>query len=392
MIVLEILFWFLILLILHTYLFFPLLIIALSGNKKFRYAYYLPDDPGLPEVSIIMSVHNEEDILDKKILSTLDTNYPSGKIKFLIGSDGSTDQSNEILNQWVKKDARISYYQYSRQGKANVINDLRNKTNSEILILTDARAIFLKSTIYELVKHFKEESIGIVGANIINRNLEKEGIAIQEWTFMSREIQLKTGEGLLWGSAIGVYGACYAVRNRLYRPVPSNFTVDDFFVSLAVLEKGYKAILENGSVVYLDVPGRSKEEFRRRVRISIGNFQNLKRFVVLLSPLKGALSFCFFSHKVIRWLVPFLLILILVLNLLIPRQREIYEWTLAFQILLVLLPLIDAFLRLFNVHSVILRFATHFYTMNLALLVGFFKFIKGVKSNVWKPTRRNQTN
>ena len=147
------------------------------------------------------------------------------------------------------------------------------------LILTDAKVIFALDTIYELVKHFKNNDIGIVGGNILNEKIRKDGISIQEKAFMSREIMMKYQEGLVWANTMGVYGAVYAIRKELMTVIPFTFSVDDFFITMNVIRKKKKVIMELNALTREEVPNEISMEFRRKVRISAGNFQNLCRFI-----------------------------------------------------------------------------------------------------------------
>jgi cellulose synthase/poly-beta-1,6-N-acetylglucosamine synthase-like glycosyltransferase len=205
---------------------------------------------------------------------------------------------------------------------------------------------------------------------------------------MSREIKLKYHEGRAWGTMIGAYGACYSIRNEYFSKIPEGYSVDDFYITMKVLEHGKKCILEMKALGYENVPNRLSEEFRRKIRIASGNFQNLRAFYKLLWPPFTGLAFSFFSHKVLRWLGPFFLLLILISNCVLAFYHPFYRILLIIQGGLIISPFIDFLLRKIGLHIVILRFITHFYSMNLALLAGFLKFIKGTETNVWQPTRR----
>ena len=166
--------------------------------------------------------------------------------------------------------------------------------------------------------------------------------------------------------------------------------MDDFYITMHLLEAGGKTINELDAQCYEDVSNKISEEFRRKVRISIGNFQNLGRYKHLLWPPWTGRAFAFFSHKVLRWMGPFLLLLLLFSSAILGFQTFFFGLLFAGQVLLMLAPIADALLKKLNIHVFLLRFVSHFYLMNLALLIGFFKYIKGVESNVWKPTQRYQ--
>ncbi len=384
----EIIFWVSAVAILQSYIFYPLTVSILSRLRKENdRVLTLQDD--LPFVSIIMAVHNEEKVISEKIQSIYNTGYPEDRFELLVGSDGSSDGTNDILGEIAEGHGSFHFTAFQeRRGKPAVINELREKARGSILIMTDAQVIFTPDTIFELVKHYKNEQIGLVGANIMNKRIDMSGISYQEWSFMSREIRLKYHEGKAWGTMIGAYGACYSIRDEYYTRVPEGYSVDDFYITMKVLEKKKKCILEMKAIGFENVPNRLSEEFRRKIRIATGNFQNLKTFYKLLWPPYTGVAFSFFSHKVLRWLGPFFLLLLLLSNIILALSHPLYRILLLVQGLLIISPIIDFLLRKIGLHIVILRFITHFYSMNLALLAGFLKFIKGTETNVWQPTRR----
>jgi cellulose synthase/poly-beta-1,6-N-acetylglucosamine synthase-like glycosyltransferase len=157
---------------------------------------------------------------------------------------------------------------------------------------------------------------------------------------------------------------------------------------MKVLEKNKKCILEMKAIGRENVPNRLSEEFRRKIRISAGNFQNLMTFFKLVWPPFTGLSFSFFSHKVLRWFGPFFLMLVIATNIILGLEDPFYRMILYIQAIIMLSPIIDYLLRKIGLHIVLLRFITHFYSMNLALLAGFLKFVKGTETNVWQPTKR----
>jgi cellulose synthase/poly-beta-1,6-N-acetylglucosamine synthase-like glycosyltransferase len=383
----EIIFWILITLLFYSYFIFPLIIRIISRYKSKRQTN-LPDLEHFPHVSVIVSVYNEQTHIGEKIQNIIDCDYPSEKIEIIIGSDGSNDGTNEIIANLSETCSFLKPLLFAeRRGKSAVINDCVAVSRGEFLILTDAKATLERNAIKCMLKPFQNPEIGIVGATIINNNASCKGIARQESTFMSQEIKVKYDEGVSFGCCIGIYGACYAIRKELISFVPPHFAVDDFFISMKVLEKKRKVILDLNSVCYENVTSRISEEFRRKVRIGVGNIQNLKVFTHLLFRF-NALSFCFFSHKVIRWLGPFFLLAMLILNAFLWNEGLLYKILMIMQLFSILASVVDFYLKKIHLQIIILRFITHFYTMNLALLVGFLKYIIGVKANVWEPTKR----
>jgi cellulose synthase/poly-beta-1,6-N-acetylglucosamine synthase-like glycosyltransferase len=390
MILIELIFWVSVLLVLHSYAFFPQILKLLAkGKKPNQLVYSAPEE--LPEVAILLAAYNEASVIEEKIRSTFRTTYPRQKISLYIGSDNSTDATNAIVESLKIEFPEIHFYPFaSRTGKIGIINKLAQKALAPVLIFTDANVFFDEHTIFQLVKHFKNPEIGLVGGNILNEAVKSEGISVQEKAYLQRENLIKYQEGVLWGTMIGAFGGCFAMRRRNFVPTPANFIVDDFYLSMKVLEQGQKAINELEAVSYEDVSNQLSEEFRRKVRISTGNFQNLHTFRHLLWPPFTGLAFSFLSHKVIRWYTPFLLLLIFFSNFALLSEGWLYKLTFAGQMILPATILLDWLLKKKNIHVRLFRFITHFYGMNLALLLGWNRYRKGVKTSVWTPTKRNQ--
>lgn len=387
MITWQIIFWTTLLLIMHSYLLYPWILQLLSSKRKENDIFF--DDNELPPVTVIMSVFNEEEVLERKLESILGSNYPAYKLQVLVGSDASTDRTNEILKKYENSHPEVTGILFDeRQGKPGVINRLVEMCTDEFIIMTDAKVIFHSNTVHHLMRNFKNREIGIVGGNIVNESMGRDGVSIQETAFMSREILMKYREGLAWGATIGVYGAIYALRKELYSKVPAGFAVDDFFISMNVLRKKSRAILDINTVTYHKVPNLLSEEYRRKVRIATGNYRNLRYFGrELLTPWKGA-SFAYISHKVIRWLGPFFLLLFAASAILLFGINTFYSYALYATAVIMVLPIFDFLLSKIGIHIVFLRFVRHFITMNIALLHGFLNNLGGINKDVWRPTNR----
>ncbi|MCH7657775.1 MAG: glycosyltransferase [Bacteroidetes bacterium] len=385
-----IIFWTSIFLLLYSYFFYPVLIRFLAGNKQTNHIVY-SDNKDMPGISVIMPVYNEEKVLENKINSIYATSFPAEKMEVIVGSDGSSDRTKEILQELKEKLTNFSYYHSDiRRGKPNVLNQLVLKAKGDILIITDANVLLNESTITGLVKHFKNPEIGLVDSRMMSKGIKKNGISRQESAYISMEVNLKHHEGLVWGTMMGPFGGCFAMRKNLFTPVPKNFLVDDFFLNLNVLKNRKRSINEMEATVSEDVSNILSEEFRRKSRIAAGSFQNLSYYSGLLWPPFTSLSFSFFSHKILRWFGPLLLILIIISNVFIFRKNMIYMYSIYLEGILFVIAIIDLIVSRFNKHIVFFRFVTHFFSMNLALSLGLIKFIKGIKSNVWEPTKRNQ--
>ncbi|GGF25889.1 glycosyltransferase [Hymenobacter cavernae] len=392
-VVAAIVLWLSLLLVAHTYALFPVLLGWLAKGRQPNRNVYAPNGADLPAVDILLAVHNEEQVIEEKIRSTFQTTYPLDRITLYIGSDYSQDQTNTLVERLASTYSGVQFRPfYQRTGKPGVIEALAREATAPVLLLTDANVFFAPDTIYHLVKHFRNPIIGQVGGNIINPEHRREGISGQEKAYLERENQIKYEEGVVWGAMMGAFGGCFAVRRSAYHPAPASFLVDDFYISMAVLRDGYQAINELEAVCYEDVSDRLPEEFRRKARISAGNFQNLSVFRGVLWPPWNGRAFAFWSHKVLRWYTPQLLLLMLLANvvLVVRGTGWFYQLSLLGQLGLPVLVGLDWLLRRVGFHSRILRFITHFYSMNAALLLGWWRYLRGIKTTVWQPTQRFQ--
>ena len=375
-------------LILYTYVIFPAILEILTLIKKNK-EFDSRENFQYPMVSILIAVYNEETVIEQKLESILLSDYPKDKLEIIIGSDSSNDKTAEIVRAYATQYSFIRFYEFpERRGKPSVINDLVSFSSYSLIVLTDANVFFDKQLLQCLVRHFRENKTGLVGANILNIGIKKEGISSQEKSYIERENRIKYREGVLWGCMMGPFGGCYVLRKELFEKIPEGFLVDDFYISMKVLEKNYFCINDLEAVCYEDVPNDIFQEYKRKARISAGNFQNLKMFShFLLRPFTTA-GFCFISHKFLRWMTPFFIILSLISLIILSTVKSIYLILLTGEIILLCAPVFDWIAIKAGVHFRFLRFVSYFSMMNLALLKGFFHFMKGINSGIWTPTKR----
>jgi cellulose synthase/poly-beta-1,6-N-acetylglucosamine synthase-like glycosyltransferase len=387
--IIKIIFWISALLIMHTYIVYPLLLLFLDRTFKKRSNF--KNENYTPGISVLMAVYNEEAVIRKKIESLFSSEYPIGKMEVLVGSDSSNDSSGKILTELETLYPELKVIHFTeRIGKPAVINRLSSVAKGDILILTDANVFPEKNTIRKLVSNFFDKSIGLADSRLINTGIKRDGISLPEVAYISIEMKLKNIEGRLWGTMMGPFGGFYAVRKESYEPLSKNILADDFRICMNVIGKGEKAISDTEAFVHEDVSNSLREEFSRKVRISAGNFQNLKHFAFLLLKPFTIWSFCFVSHKMLRWLTPFLWFIAFTTNILLIKSSFFFSLLIILQVIFLLLPVFDFLLKKLNVHLVPVRFFTHLIFMNLALLVGFIKYFRGIRSGAWTPTKRYQ--
>ncbi|MDZ7846159.1 MAG: glycosyltransferase [Owenweeksia sp.] len=274
---------------------------------------------------MIFAAFNEESVIRQKIEASLKTDYPAGKLSLCIGSDASSDRTDGIIKELQKvfTTSNSSAFE-TRTGKAAIINDLVRQSEAELLLLTDANIIFNRATIPHLVQAMQNPKVGIAGGEINYAQVGQHGISRQEDLYLRWENQLKKIESTVFGCAMGVEGGCYLIRKGLFPGIPPRYYMEDFYVSLSVLKSGYQVRIAPHARCSEDVSTHSTEEYKRKVRISIGNFQNLRSFGKLILSRFFPLGFIFLSHKVLRWLTPFFLLTLMVCSTLLAPTGLFY--------------------------------------------------------------------
>jgi cellulose synthase/poly-beta-1,6-N-acetylglucosamine synthase-like glycosyltransferase len=343
-----------------------------------------------PSISIIIPAHNEEKVIGQKLESLLSSDFPLERIQVLIGADHCQDQTSNIVEKYAQQFPNLRLFEFpERQGKINVVNRLVLEATNEIIVMTDANVLFEANTLTQLVKHFKNPNIGLVDTRMEHFGLKENGISMAENGYISNEVQTKFAEGKIWGAMMGPFGGCFAFRKSCFEPIPSHFLVDDFYLNMLILRKGYQCINEQNARVFEDVSNESWIEFKRKIRISAGNFQNLSVFWPMLFRFDG-ISYAFFSHKFLRWILPFFMLFILIGSAVLSQDQVTYQIIHVLFLMPLALFIPDYLGKKINVHFKWLRYIVHFTSMNIALFLGFFKFLRGIKSSIWEPTKRLQ--
>jgi cellulose synthase/poly-beta-1,6-N-acetylglucosamine synthase-like glycosyltransferase len=362
--------------IVWSYAIYPLLL-ALVPTRS----YEQTDAPSVwPSVSVLISVYNEEKHIVTRIENLFALDYPRDKLEILIGSDGSTDRTNELVRTF--PDARVKLLVFEqRGGKPGVLNRLVPQAHGELLVFSDANAMFGSDTLRKLARHFASPQIGGVCGRLVFHGGKSE---TDEGPYWKLETYLKARESAL-DSCLGANGAIYAIRKSHWPGIPDNTFVDDFVIGMRVREGGHRMIYDTEAVATEELPQSVGHEMTRRIRIGAGDFQALFLCWRSLLPWRGFYSIAFWSHKVLRWFAPFLMITALVSNVaLLPHP--LFTVLLALQLAFYSLALFGAFLRRRKI--VLFSAPYYFVTINLALLFGFFRFMTGTQQAAWKRTAR----
>lgn len=388
----KILFWTGILLILYSYVFYPVILFVMSAVKKALedsiYMFRKKDrrkscDTSQVNVAVVISAYNEEKHIVKRVKNLIEEQtYPEDKISLYIGSDGSDDRTVELLQGLTYSNLHIFDYKENR-GKVSVLNDLMEEVSEEIVIFSDANTFFHEDNISCLVKYFKDKKVGAVCGELQLQVLENS--KNEDGAYWKYERFLKFHESRI-SALLGANGANYAIRKEYFEPFPADTIIDDFVSVLGISMKGMKVIYAVDSLAYEEMPKTVRDEFRRRVRIGSGNYQVLFRNIKLLNPMYGMISFSFFSHKVLRWLVPHLMLMVLVTNMFIDDSPYLYF--LFLQLFFYIISIGDMFFHYNEKMPALARIINMFISMNIALLAGFFRYMSRSTTSSWVRTER----
>lgn len=374
-------FWAAAVLLAQTYFLYPLWLLLLARVRPGRRG--VPPPPtDWPMVSLLVAAHDEAECIGEKLKNSLALDYPADRLEVLIGSDGSTDGTDAIVAGQL--DHRIRLSAAPRAGKTSVLNRCIPQARGELVVLSDANTRIEPGALKALVRHFEDADVGAVCGRLQLYNPTRA--EYEESAYWKYESWLKALEGTQ-GAVVGANGGLYAIRRDLFSPLPPSTIVDDFVIALRLLDEGYEVLYEPAALAWEETTEDYGREFGRRARIAAGNFQSLGLVPGLLSPLRGFPAFAFWSHKVLRWCAPALMLVALTANLLLLGQ-PFYRFTLAAQLGFYAL----AWLGSLSVGPSLLRriagVAYYFVTMNLAIVVGFWRFLRNSQAAAWERTAR----
>ena len=382
----EIIFWSSLFFILYTYILYAVflkLILLFSSEKRVSYL-----DSELT-VSILVACFNEQDFIDAKINNLLNLNYNSDKLHIVFITDGSTDKTVEVVTEYKNKHPnKISlYHSNERNGKQHAINRVMPFVDSDIVVFNDCNTIINNDSIVHLVKHFGDEKVGVV-------NGEKKIIV------EAQDDAVSAGEGLYWKyesilkkidsdfhTSVGSAGELFAVRRKLYSPVPNNISIEDFYLSMQIVLNGYGNIYEPKAYAKEYSSFDLKEEFKRKKRISAGAFRTILSLKSIYKWEHRKVLFLYMSHRVFRWtLAPISLVFLFISNLFL--TGGIYQIFLVLQMLFYFLVLMGYLLRTNKTKIQIFFIPFYFIFMNVALFAGFLDFMQNRNHTTWEKSKR----
>lgn len=391
MIALKIAFWICLILVFYTYIGYGMLLWVLVSIKRLIYGKQkkreLPPDNELPEVTLMICAYNEQDIVDFKMENTRQIKYP--KLKVVWVTDGSNDHTNDYLAKY--HDVEV-IYSPERRGKTAALNHGLSLVKSELVVMTDANTMLNPESIQEIVRCFMDPKVACVaGEKRVAARHEGQAAAEGEGLYWKYESTLKRWDGELY-SAMGAAGELCAIRRSLYEPMPENALLDDFVMSLRMVDKGYKIAYTADAYAMEYGSADLTEESKRKRRIAAGGLQSIWWLRNMMNPLRQpVVAFQFVSHRVLRWsITPIALLLLIPLNVLLVflKAGNIYTWIWVLQLVFYLAAYLGYLLEQYGRRNKLLYVPYYFLFMNLNVFRGMTYLRTHKSSGAWEKAKR----
>ncbi|MCP9756474.1 glycosyltransferase family 2 protein [Lacihabitans sp. CCS-44] len=382
---LEISFWIMLGIAFYAYLGYGILLYLLVKIKNLIVKKPNFINQELPEVTLLVAAYNESDYVVDKVKNTIEQNYPSDKLKIVFVTDGTTDDSIEKLKSF--EQVKV-YHSHERKGKMAAINRVMPLIQSPITVFTDANAMLNTDAIRSMVEHFVNPKVGVVAGEKQILKVSENNAEVGEGLYWKYESFLKKLDSELY-STVGAAGELYAIRTSLFQTLETDTLLDDFVLSLRICSKGYVTAYEPSAKAMETASLNIAEELKRKVRISAGGIQSVLRLQTLLNPFKhGWLTFQYLSHRVLRWtLVPVFLILMPIINLFL-LDNPFYQLSLFLQVAFYSLAILGYVFEKKGKKFKALYVPYYFSFMNYAAILGFKRFYSNQQAVTWEKAAR----
>ena len=360
----------------YTYLVFPLAM-AIIGRRR---PALLSRPENLPSVSLIIPAHNEEDVIAQKIKNSQSLDYPN--LEIIVASDGSTDRTNEIVSAF-GDDVRLLDFA-DRRGKTSVVAGAVAASSGEILCLCDANVMFRPDALWRLAARLSSQDVGGVTGDVRLQS-EQSSFGLAEALYYRLERSIHSGESNL-GAVMGVDGGMYIIRRELFCELPVDTVLDDFSISMHVLRARKKLLYEPTAIADENSTELAMDEYRRRVRIGVGAAQVIARGHRPRCSQPGRMIL-FVSHKLLRWMSPWLLLGLLGASIALSFCERIALCILVPILLIAGIALAGALLPKLRRHWVV-AVPFYFVLSQIAMAWGVIRGLLCSSSGVWSRTAR----
>ena len=341
-------------------------------------------------ITLIVAAFNEADILEAKIKNSFAIDYPAEKLNLIFVTDGSTDGSEKIIQQYPSV---ILLHHTERKGKFAAIKRAMQFVQTPVVVFSDANAMLNKKSFWKIALHYQDPKVGgVAGEKKIQHNHHISAIGEAESLYWKYESFMKKQDAD-FNTVVGAAGELFSIRTELFSELDDNLILDDFVISMKICLQGYRIEYEPGAYA-VETPSASlKEEEKRKVRISAGAFQSIPYLRKALNFFKyPLLAFQYLSRRVFRWtLCPLMLVVLLASNIFIVNSvpvSKFYEWILYTQLFFYLVALLGWYFVRSGWRTGILNVPFYFVFMNYCLIKGFVTFLQGRHTVLWKKSLR----
>lgn len=391
---LRIIFWILLFVIIYTYVGYGVILyLTIKIRRIFNIRKKAVIDLTYePEVTLFIAAYNEKDYVQAKMKNSLELDYPKEKLKIVWVTDGSNDGTPELLKKYPNT---IVHHLDARNGKIGAMNRGMEYVKTPIVIFSDANTNLGKESIRRIVNLFSNPTVGCVSGE--KRIVSKESDVASgagEGLYWKYESALKKWDAEIY-SVVGAAGELFGIRTKLYRHVEKDTLLDDFIISLRVAQDGYTIQYDPEAYAIETASANVKEELKRKIRISAGGIQSIVRLKSLLNVFKyGTLSFQYISHRVLRWtLTPLCIVLLIPVSFILAYNCgmldfRLYSTLFWLQVLFYCTALLGWFLENKSTRLKILFVPYYFFIMNLSVVLGFFRYITDNQPVNWDRAKR----
>ena len=393
MVLLEILFWAMLLIVFYTYIGYGILLYIIIRLKRLLkgkpFEAVLPADDKLPTIALMICAYNEEDVVAEKMENTRAIDYPRDKFRVMWVTDGSNDRTNELLKAYPEVDIVFSP---ERRGKTAALKHGLKEVKTRYVAFTDANTMINPDAVREIARQFMDSRVGCVsGEKRVTARNKGEMAAEGEGLYWKYESMLKKWDSELY-STMGAAGELYAIDPKLVREVPDEALLDDFMMSMYVVEDGYRIAYTPDAYACEFGSANIYEESKRKRRIAAGGLQSIWWLRSMLNPIRQPLvTFQYVSHRVLRWsLTPIAMVVLLLTNIALVWMGagKVYTWILILQAFFLLMAFLGWLQTRFGQKNKWLYTAYYFLFMNLNVFRGMAYLKSHGKSGTWEKAKR----
>lgn len=380
----EIFFWASAAILFYAYAGYPSLLLFLSAVAP-RRRQLVPTDEELPTLSVLIAAYNEEAHIRRKIQKTLTLDYPANKMDVLVMSDESTDQTDSIVRSITDPRVRLLRME-KRRGKTHAQNEGVKACKGEIVVFSDATTVYHPLALRYLASDYQDPAVGAASGRY--QYFDRDGnspTGLGTIAFWNYENLIKTLQSRI-KTITGCCGCIYSVRKALYTELPDNI-ISDLVQPLWVIKQGYRVVFEDRAMAYEETTKSVGEEFSMRVRVVNRAMHGILSLAELLNPWKyGWVAFQLLSHKILRWLVPLFLMVLLFSNAILAAEPGVFRLLFYAQVTFYLSAFLSAWIPVGRSWR-LLTVPLYFCTLNAAALISLFEVLRGRNYVTWETVR-----